>query len=194
MTIDKATVSTSGTSPSSDQSNFYGLDAGVLAKAGSITVNSDIVTTTGDGANGVFACGSGTAITLDGTRISSSGKYAHAVMASGGGTITATNVTASTTGSNGATIATDRGGGTIMVSGGKYWTSGSDSPGIYSTGTIQVAGQQSRPSVPRRQCSVRSWVETRSLRAGRKTFRLLVEGCTFSSGRRYPNLLCFLQL
>src|SRR5664279_123109 len=34
LTLDKAAVSTSGTS-SSDQSSFYGLDTGVLAKAGS---------------------------------------------------------------------------------------------------------------------------------------------------------------
>src|ERR1035437_3670968 len=72
--------------------------------------------------------------------ISATGKYAHGIMVSGGGTIQATNVSANTTSSNGATIATDRGGGTITVSGGSYSTSGTDSPGIYSTGRIKVAG------------------------------------------------------
>jgi hypothetical protein len=125
---------------SSDQSSFYGLDAGILAKAGSITMNGGSTATTGDGANGVFAYGSGTTVTLNGTRISATGKYAHGIMASGGGTIKATNVTASTNGSNGAVIATDRGGGTITVSGGSYSASGVDSPGIYSTGSIKVTG------------------------------------------------------
>jgi len=103
-------------------------------------MNGGGVTTTGDGANGIFAYGSGTTVTLSGTRISATGRYAHGIMASGGGTIKATNVTASTTNSNGAVIATDRGGGTITVSGGSYSTSGTDSPGIYSTGRISVTG------------------------------------------------------
>jgi len=140
LTLDEARISTSGASSSSDQSSFYGLDAGILAKAGSITMNAGSTATTGDGANGVFAYGSGTVVTLSDTRISATGKYAHGIMVSGGGTIKATNVTASTKGSNGAVIATDRGGGTITVSGGSYSASGVDSPGIYSTGSIKVTG------------------------------------------------------
>ena len=103
-------------------------------------MNGGSVTTTGDGANDIFAYGSGTTVTLSGTRISATGRYAHGIMASGGGMIKATNLTASTTNSNGAVIATDRGGGTINVSGGRYSTSGTDSPGIYSTGRISVTG------------------------------------------------------
>lgn len=55
LTLDKATVSTSGASSSSDQSSFYGLNAAVLAKTGSITMNGGSLTTSGDGANGIFA-------------------------------------------------------------------------------------------------------------------------------------------
>ena len=46
---------TSGASSSSDQSSFYGLNAAVLAKTGSITMNGGSLTTSGDGANGIFA-------------------------------------------------------------------------------------------------------------------------------------------
>jgi len=55
LTLDEARISTSGASSSSDQSSFYGLDAGILAKAGSITMNAGSTATTGDGANDVFA-------------------------------------------------------------------------------------------------------------------------------------------
>jgi hypothetical protein len=140
LTLTDATVKTTGSSSSSDQSSFYGLDAGVLAKGGSLALSGGSVATTGDGANGVFAYGSGTVVTLDGTTVTATGKYAHGIMASGSGTIKATDVTASTTGSNGAVIATDRGGGTIAVDGGTYSSAGTDSPGIYSTGTITVKG------------------------------------------------------
>ena len=139
--ITDATITTSGSSSSSDQSSFYGLDAGVLAQGGSsVTMSGGSVRTVGEGANGVFADGTGTAITLAGTSVSATGKYAHGIMASGGGAITATGVTVRTTGSNGAAIATDRGGGTLTVTGGTYSTSGVDPPGIYSTGTIALDG------------------------------------------------------
>ena len=55
LTLDEARISTSGASSSSDQSSFYGLDAGILAKADSITMNAGSTATTGDGTNGVFA-------------------------------------------------------------------------------------------------------------------------------------------
>jgi hypothetical protein len=42
--------------------------------------------------------------------------------------------------SSGTIIATDRRGGTITISSGSYSTAGTDSPGIYSTGSIKVAG------------------------------------------------------
>ncbi|MEI8081979.1 MAG: hypothetical protein WCI74_09065 [Actinomycetes bacterium] len=42
------------------------------------------VATTGNGANGIFAYGSGTAITVSGTSVNAAGQYAHGIMASGG--------------------------------------------------------------------------------------------------------------
>lgn len=139
LTLTDAKVTTSGATSSSDESSFYGLNAGVLAeKGGKITLSGGTVSTTGTGANGVFAYGSGSAVTLTGTTIKATGRYAHGVMASGGGTLTLKNVTADTTGANSATIATDRGGGTVNVTGGKFTTSGQDAPGVYSTGKITV--------------------------------------------------------
>ncbi len=141
LTLTDATVSTSGASKSSDESSFYGLDAGVLAQSGGkITMTGGSVTTTGDGANGVFAYGSSASVIVSGATIKATGQYAHGAMASGGGTVNLTNVTISTAGASSAAIATDRGGGTITVNGGTATTSGQNSPAIYSTGAITATG------------------------------------------------------
>ena len=141
LTLKSVTVSTTGSSSSSDDSSFYGLDAGVLALGGSSIVQTGgSVTTTGNGANGVFAYGSGSSVVISGVTITASGQYAHGIMAAGGGKISASDLDVSTSGASGAAVATDRGGGTISVSGGKYVTRGMNSPGIYSTGTIKVSG------------------------------------------------------
>jgi hypothetical protein len=141
LTLADATITTSGASKSSDESSFYGLNAGVLAQSGGkIVMTGSSVTTTGDGANGVFAYGSGASVTVSGATIKATGQYAHGAMASGGGTVTVTNTTISTAGASSGAIATDRGGGTITVSGGSVTTSGQNSPAIYSTGAVTVTG------------------------------------------------------
>jgi hypothetical protein len=137
LTLSKVVVSTTGASSSSNDSSFYGLDSGVLALAGSsVRETGGSVTTTGNGANAVFAYGTGASVTISGTKVKATGQYAHGIMVSGGGTITATDLTVSTTGASGASVATDRGGGTIMVNGGTFTTAGMNSPGLYSTGKL----------------------------------------------------------
>jgi hypothetical protein len=140
LTLNYSTVTTSGNTTSEDSSSFYGLNAGVLAKSGStIYLNSCKITTTGTGANGVFATGSGSTIHLVSDTISCSGDGGHGVDVTITGTLILTDVIINTTKSHGAAIATDRGGGTIIVQGGSATASGTDSPGIYSTGTITVS-------------------------------------------------------
>jgi hypothetical protein len=139
VTLLNATVSTSGDSSSSDNSSFYGQNAGVLVDSGSsMDISASTVDTTGDGANGVFASGSGSAITLSNITIDCTGQYAHAVMATLGGSLALTNVDMTTAGASSGAIATDRGSGIITVEGGNVLTTGSNSPGIYSTGVITV--------------------------------------------------------
>ena len=141
LTLTDVDVSTTGSSSSSDDSSFYGLDAGVLAFTGSaIEENGGSVTTSGNGANAVFAYGSGSSITIRDTKITATGQYAHGIMASGGGSIKATNLDVATAGASSAAVATDRGGGTITAVGGTYKTSGLNSPGLYSTGTLRTTG------------------------------------------------------
>jgi len=141
LTLIDPTITTSGGTSSLDDSSFYGLNAGVLATAGSsITIIGGTISTTGSGANGVFATGTGATITLTNVTITATGQGGHGVDATLGGTLVLTNVTITTSGANGAAIATDRGSGTIIVTGGTVLTSGADSPGVYSTGEITITG------------------------------------------------------
>ncbi len=139
LTLESCTVQTSGDTSSQESSSFYGLNAGVLAAQGTITMTGGSVSTTGAGANGVFAYGGGSTVSLVGVTIAATDGGGHAVMASGGGRLFVTDVDMTTAGPNSGAIATDRGGGTIVVSGGSVLTTGPDSPGIYSTGDITVS-------------------------------------------------------
>ena len=65
FTLTDSTVSKSGDTSSVDDSSFYGLNAAILAESGSeITLSNVAITTTGFGANGVFATGEGSTIDL----------------------------------------------------------------------------------------------------------------------------------
>ena len=139
LTLVNPTITTTGTTKSMDESGFYGLGAGVLAQSTArVRISGGSVTTSGSGANGVFAYGSSASVTISNARITASGQGAHGVMTSGGGTLRVINVTMSTKGASSAAIATDRGGGTVTVTGGTMTTSGFRSPGIYSTGVIRT--------------------------------------------------------
>lgn len=135
-------LSSTGNSSSTANSNAYGLNAVMLAygegDSARIQSSGNIISSTGTGANGIFAFGKAL-ITTTGDRITLSGEYAHAIMSSGGGTIKVLNDTAMTSGANASAIATDMGGGTITVLDGAYISGGSNSAAVYSTGTIRCS-------------------------------------------------------
>ena len=65
LTLSNCTISKSGNSSSLDQSSFLGLNAGVLANnGGKLKMTGGTITTTGAGANGAFAYGSGSSVAL----------------------------------------------------------------------------------------------------------------------------------
>jgi hypothetical protein len=141
ISLGDVSVSTTGSSSSTDESSFYGLAAGVLATGGStITMDGGSIVTSGSGANGAFASETGSTVVLCRVSVEATGAVGHGIMAAGGGAVSALDLTVATTGTNGAAIATDRGGGTMVVQGGTYTTAGADSPVIYSTGTVSVDG------------------------------------------------------
>jgi hypothetical protein len=139
LTLTDATVTTSGSTSSTDNSSFVGLNAAVLTTSGgTLSMTNSQVTSSGAGANGVFSTGSGSTVTLANDKITASGDGGHAVMATQGGTMNISDVDMSTSGASASAIATDRGGGSITVTGGTVKTSGMNSAGIYSTGKITV--------------------------------------------------------
>jgi hypothetical protein len=148
LTVGTVNVNTSGNASSTDSSDKYGINAGILAGTSStkgtiiITGGSNIVSTTGSVANGLFATYSGSSVTMLGGTITATGANAHGVDATYGGAVTISNVNVTTYGASSSAIATDFGGGTVKVFGGTICASnttvGSHSAAIYSTGTITV--------------------------------------------------------
>ena len=150
VTINNPTVTKSGDSDGGDNSNFYGLNAGVLVKDGSkTTITGGTINTSANGANGVFsyggnggnngAEGDGTTVTIRDTKIVTTGGGSGGIMTTGGGTTYAYDLDITTSGQSSAAIRTDRGGGTVVVDGGTYTSNGLGSPAIYSTADITVS-------------------------------------------------------
>jgi hypothetical protein len=146
LALSSSSVTTSSATTSVDSSNFYGLDAGVLAvglsssSSGTITLTDDKITTTGSGANGVFAYGPYAKVTLKRDTIVCSGSASHGVDATDTGVLVLDSVVITTSGNRAsAAISTDRGTGIITGTNLKAKTTGTGSPAIYSTGTITVS-------------------------------------------------------
>ena len=141
ITITNSDISKSGDySGSTEDTEFYGVNAAVLVQGGGLTITGGTISTSAKGGNGVVATNSGT-VTISGTTITSTGSAsARGLHSTYGGSITATSVTVSSTGGSCATLATDRGEGTVTCTGCTLTTSGSGSPLIYSTGEITVSG------------------------------------------------------
>lgn len=135
-TLTNPTITKTGDSDG-DNSDFYGTNAAVLVKEGTLNINKGSVTTNGSHANGVFAYSNGT-INISDTSIKTTSNNSGALMVTGGGTLTANNVTAETDGNSSAPIRSDRGGGNLTVNGGNYTSHGTGSPVIYSTADIIV--------------------------------------------------------
>jgi len=136
VTLSDATVSKTGDTSSTDNSDFYGLNAAVLV-LGTLTENGSTITSNASGANGILVNGSGNA-ELKGTTINTVKDNSGGIDATGGGTITATGLSVATKGNSSAAIRSDRGGGTINVTGGTFQTAGVGSPAIYSTANIST--------------------------------------------------------
>lgn len=136
-TLKKITLSKTG-DETGDDSDFYGTNAGILVKGGTLNIEDSDISTDGSHANAVFAYSNGT-INISNTTIKTSKNNSGGVMVTGGGTINANNLTVTTDGNSSAPIRSDRGGGTLTVNGGTYTANGVGSPAIYSTADIIVS-------------------------------------------------------
>lgn len=139
-TIENSTITKSGDSTNTENSEFYGVNAGILTTSNSTTtIKNSNITTSAKGANAVFATGTDSKVYVSNTTIKTTGsRSARGLDATYGGYIEADNVTISTEGGSCATLATDRGEGTVIAKNSKLYTKGAGSPIIYSTGDIKI--------------------------------------------------------
>ena len=134
------TISKSGDSSNTENSEFYGLNAAVLVQKGSeATIKDTTIKTSATGANAIFSTGENATLNVSNTKITTTGDSSRGLDATYGGTINANKVTITTSGQHCAAVATDRGEGTVTVKNSILNTNGKCSPCVYSTGTISVS-------------------------------------------------------
>lgn len=128
-----------GDSSSTENGDFYGLNAALLATDGALlTINKSEISSDAPNGNGVFSYGAGTVISINKSSIETLGNNSGGLQTTGGATMNAVDVQVSTAGNSSAAIRSDRGGGTVNVIGGSYRTSGLNSPAAYSTADITI--------------------------------------------------------
>lgn len=143
-TLDGAEVTKSGDSSSNENSDFYGLNSGVLVtKNSTATIKNTEINTSAKGGNAVFSTGENSKIYVKDTKITTTGESSsRGLDATYGGYIEADNVTVNTKGGSCAALATDRGEGTVKMKNSNLTTNGSGSPVIYSTGDISLSNSK----------------------------------------------------
>ena len=142
VTLDAITVEkTGGASSNTENGDFYGMNAGLLALNGATaTISGAMVTTNAVNGNGIFSYGTGTTVNISDSKIRTTMNNSGGIQTTGGATMNATNLDVETEGNSSAAIRSDRGGGDVNVTGGSYTTNGTGSPAIYSTADISVDG------------------------------------------------------
>lgn len=140
VTLTGVTVSKdAGESSNTEDGDFYGMNAALLATNGAqLTIEDSTVTSDAQNGNGIFSYGEGTVVTANNTTVQTSADNSGGIQTAGGGTTYAYDMDIETQGNSSAAIRSDRGGGTVVVEGGSYATSGTGSPAVYSTADITV--------------------------------------------------------
>ena len=140
VNISDSTVNkSSGDSTNVENSEFYGVNAGVLVESNSTATLKNLkINTSAKGANAVFSTGTDSKVYISDSEITTTKDSSRGLDATYGGYIEADNVTISTQGGSCATLATDRGEGTVIAKNSKLSTAGKGSPVIYSTGDITL--------------------------------------------------------
>lgn len=142
VTLDNITIEkTGGDSSNTENGDFYGMNAGLLALNGAqVTITGATVNTSAVNGNGVFSYGEGTVVNISDSTIRTTANNSGGIQTTGGGTTNATDLDVETQGNSSAAIRSDRGGGTVNVNGGTYVTNGTGSPAVYCTADISVTG------------------------------------------------------
>ncbi len=140
VTLKDITVKkTAGSSSNTEDGDFYGMNAALLATNGAtVTIENAQVESSAQNGNGVFSYGEGTTVNISDSTITTTADNSGGIQTTGGGTTNASNLTVTTSGNSAAAIRSDRGGGTVNVDGGTYTSNGLNSPAVYSTADITV--------------------------------------------------------
>lgn len=140
VSLSGATIDKSGDSTSSEDSDFHGLNAGVLVLDGSsLTVDDATVSCTGQGANGIFVYGEESTAVVSNVTINTTQGNSGGIEVAGGGSLVADGLAVDTQGTSSAAIRSDRGGGVETVTGGTFTTHGVHSPAVYCTADVTVS-------------------------------------------------------
>ncbi len=141
VTLDGITVDKSaGSSSNTEDGDFYGMNAALLATNGAtVTIKDATITSSAQNGNGVFSYGEGTRVNISNSKITTTADNSGGIQTTGGATTNATNLTVETSGNSSAAIRSDRGGGTVNVKKGTYTSNGYNSPAVYSTADITVS-------------------------------------------------------
>ena len=136
ITVDKS----AGSSSNTEDGDFYGMNAALLATDGAqVTISDAVISSSAQNGNGVFSYGEGTLVRISDSVISTTKDNSGGIQTTGGGATEAENLAVTTKGNSSAAIRSDRGGGTVNVKKGSYTTNGYNSPAIYSTADISVS-------------------------------------------------------
>lgn len=140
VSLADCTITKTGSSSNTENGDFYGMNAALLAENGAqVTVTGGEVSTSATNGNGIFSYGSGTVVNVSGTKIRTAERNSGGIQTTGGGKMNAEDLDVQTEGNSSAAIRSDRGGGNVNVKGGTYVTNGTGSPAIYSTADISVS-------------------------------------------------------
>lgn len=112
VTLSDITVEkTGGASSNTENGDFYGQNAGLLALNGAqVTITGATVNTSAVNGNGVFSYGEGTVVNISDSTIRTTERNSGGIQTTGGGTTNATNLDVETQGNSSAAIRSDRGG------------------------------------------------------------------------------------
>ena len=130
---------TGGSTSNTEDGDFYGMNAGLLAiDKATVNIKNAKVKTTAQNGNGVFSYGEGTTVNISDSEIYTTNDNSGGIQTTGGATMNANNLNVKTEGNSSAAIRSDRGGGKVNVDGGEYVSKGYNSPAVYSTADITV--------------------------------------------------------
>lgn len=140
-TIEGATISkTGGDSTNTENSEFYGINSGILVTQNSTaTIKNATIETNAKGSNAVFSTGTDSKIYINDSKINTTGSSSsRGLDATYGGYIEAENVEITTQGGSCVTLATDRREGTVTVTNSTLTASGTGNRGETDQAGIMI--------------------------------------------------------